>query len=374
VTRRSLEALWGGKVTQMVWRRLGHGLGQIRLAVKDRHEDIALAHAQELLRLTSDAMPEGFAICRVKVDGAGRLTHVRFERVNAAFLSLLGTGPDPTGCELDKVMPPADFDWMAACQDVFESRIPQRVDCKNLFGNGPCELVFAAAEPDRLTVMIIDRTQAWLEERRHADRLAELNHRTKNSLANVASVLRLQAGRSQDPEVRQQLLKACHRIDAVSQVHDSLYQAQEGETVDLGGYLAELCERLHKAFGGDRRVEMDLQTVSVRGVIEHTLPLGIIVNELVTNAVKYAYPSGGPGAIHVGLKQAGDGLLLTVGDDGCGLPDNLRSGGLGLQLVRSLVRQLGGTFAVRKPARGVQFEIHVPAPGGHAPGGQDRLL
>ena len=324
--------------------------------------DAALKEARHLLQLTSDAMPEGFAICRAVRDRAGDVTAFRVEQINATLLRMLGYDQSPIGREVDDVLPPAPFNWFCACHDILEGGRQVSVDCKDLFGRGAYEVRLARGGPDKLTLMIIDRTQTWLDERQHAERLLELNHRMKNNLANVAALLRLQGARASDPAVREQLSKAANRVDAVSDAHACLYRFGENETVDLGAYLADLCERLGRALMEEGRVTLEVDAASIRGPSDRALPLGIIVNELVTNAAKYAYPGAAQGKVRVSLRPTSEGMSLIVADDGRGLPADLanKPGGLGMPLVRSLVRQLGGSLQIQRRAPGVAFDVRLP--------------
>jgi len=348
-----------------------------RLGRWGRHqEERTLKEAKDLLELAGDAMPEAFAVCHAFRDRSGKATGFRIVHANSAFRRMLGGCRDPVGCELHEVMPPGAFDWLAAARDVFDTRRPQAVDCKDLLGQSACEVRMARAGPDRLTLVITDRTEIWLEQRRHAERFVELNHRTKNNLANVAGLLRLQAGRTSDLSVREQLGKAANRVDAVSDAHASLYRFGSHEIVDLGAYLTDLCERLGKGLMEEGRVALQVDVVPILGPMDDVLPLGIIVNELVTNAAKYAYAGSMTGTIRVRLERTSEGMALTVADDGRGLPPdmNAKSGGLGMQLIRSLVRQLDGSLDMYRREPGAAFEIRLPRPVVQGAGSQERLL
>jgi two-component sensor histidine kinase len=335
-----------------------------------------LQQVRELLDLTCDAMHEGVAICGPVRDAYGRLTGFHIVHVNAALRRMLGDGCDPTGRDLDDVLPPMPFDWLAACRKVFESRRPHTAQCKGRFGSGAFEVRLTPTAADKLVLLVTDRTQVWLEERRQAERFTELNHRMKNNLANVAGLLRLQAARTADVSVREQLGKAAGRVEAISGAHASLYRFGDHEAVDLGAYLTDLCERLGKGLVDEGRVMLDADVVSVPGPIESTVPLGIIVNELVTNAAKYAYTGAMTGEIRVCLQHVSDGLSLTVSDRGNGLPTGAaaKPDGLGMRLVRSLVRQLDGTLTVRDLQPGTAFEIRLARPSAEGAGPQARLL
>jgi two-component sensor histidine kinase len=322
-----------------------------------------LHEARDLLELTSKAMPEGFAVCRVIRDRSGRAVDFRVEWANAAFGRMSQLDADPVGRRLPEAMPPGTTDWTTTAMRVFKQGRPEALVCKAPTGT-PCEVRFARAGAGRLSVLITDRTEFEREEHRHAERLMELNHRTKNNLANVAGMLRLQGRRAADPAVREQLTKAANRVDAVSNAYESLYRFGSREVVDLGVYLTDLCDRLARALVDNERVSLEVEAATVAAQFEDVLPLGIIVNELVTNAAKYAYPEPMVGAIHVRLGQTADGIAVTVWDEGCGPPPSpdTKPGGLGLHLVRSLVRQMEGRIHIRPGHPGMAVEVRLPWP------------
>src|SRR6185369_14970159 len=141
--------------------------------------------------------------------------------------------------------------------------------------------------------------------------------------------------------VREHLHKAVDRIQAIAEVHGSLYRTSRKDDVDFAAYLQDLCARLASSLlDGDRiRIEVAVEPAAL--ALDRAVALGIVVNELVTNAAKHAYPAPAAGLIEGKLTQAAPGLLLCVGDNGLGLPADLPTGGLGMRLVRSLVQQIG---------------------------------
>src|SRR5687767_13789440 len=120
---------------------------------------------------------------------------------------------------------------------------------------------------------------------------------------NVTSVLRIQARQATTPEIRNSLMAAAGRVDVMGEVHTFLENSPE--TVNLGAYLTDLCQRLAAAHRGVRPIEIIVQAEDARVKPEHTLPVGMIVNELVTNSIKYAFPDGRPGRVGVSVHDEG---------------------------------------------------------------------
>ena len=198
-----------------------------------------------------------------------------------------------------------------------------------------------------LLAAAVDRFQ-MLEDLRGAVRdkerlLLELQHRVKNNLQVITAFVGAQSRRTTSPEARAELEAIGHRIETLRLVHDKLYAAGEVERVDLAPYLSELCGTLLKFHGGastNVHLRTDLEPVHVRP--EAAIPLGMIVNEFVTNSLKYAFGDQ-RGIVGVELAMAKDGTAtLTLWDDGIGF-DGTPGGGTGMRLVNGLLGQLGAT-------------------------------
>jgi len=171
--------------------------------------------------------------------------------------------------------------------------------------------------------------------------LREVNHRVGNSLQIIASLLHLQASTSAQDDVKAALTNAMGRVAAVAQVHRRLYTSQDLKSVLLNQYLDALLDDLRRSAEGNRMSRLTLKAEPIEIDPDRAVAIGIIVNELVMNAVKYAYPNG-PGPIHVELKAEGDDLVLSISDDGVG--DNgssdPRSTGMGQRIVSAMATKL----------------------------------
>ncbi len=201
---------------------------------------------------------------------------------------------------------------------------------------------------------------------RHDLMLKEANHRIKNSLQMVASLLALEAAVSPYPEVRRSFDEACGRILTVSRIHERLYRGERADGVGLRDYLSGLVDDLTRSLGLDGRTIRVSVTVAEDRMLapDRLVPLALMVNELVTNAVKHAFPGNRPGEVRVETLAVGVGgsLAVTVADDGIGLPrgfDLGQSTSLGLRLVRALCRQLGASLGV-ECGPGTRFTLGVP--------------
>lgn len=203
------------------------------------------------------------------------------------------------------------------------------------------------------------RLKATLEQQDLLTR--EMSHRVKNSLTIVAGLLQLQARGADNPEVERALVDAQARVVAVAAVHDQLWRHPDVTTIDLADFLEALCARLQDSAHPHR---VTCRAPSVSFPADSAVPLGLFVNELVTNAIKYAYPEG-TGEIRVEAVAGNDGAyIISVSDDGVGLPDGFdpaeRRKSLGMRVVNNLVRQLDGKLSV-VPGQGARFELRMPA-------------
>jgi two-component sensor histidine kinase len=204
-----------------------------------------------------------------------------------------------------------------------------------------------------------DRYAALAAEREML--LREVNHRVGNSLQIIASLLHLQANSSNDDDVKAALTNAMGRVAAVAQVHRRLYTSQDLKTVMLNQYLEALLEDLRRSAEGNRMSRLTLRAEAVEIDPDRAVAIGIIVNELVMNAVKYAYPDGA-GPIHVDLQSCGSGLELVIADDGVGLQvrQDPRSTGMGQRIVNAMATKLEAS-AERDPHHsGTRIVLRFP--------------
>ena len=221
-----------------------------------------------------------------------------------------------------------------------------------------------------ILLAIEDVTQRVRLEREHAiahDRigmlLQELTHRVKNSLQIIASMVWIEARSHKSGEGKAALERVSHRIDALGQLYSKLSKAETVEAVDAATYLDELCRDLissvHKEGGTSIVLKTDIESELLP--TDRAIPIGLIVNELVTNAVKYAFPGETKGTVLVTLKRVPGTLRLTVADDGQGLDPRRADSGLGGRLVEGFAQQLGGQIELESDSRGTTVRLILPS-------------
>jgi PAS domain S-box-containing protein len=208
--------------------------------------------------------------------------------------------------------------------------------------------------------VILDLSERKQAERRIQDALQqkdlllrEVHHRVKNNLQVIHSLLDLQALKSKDRELVGMLRDSQNRIRSMSLIHQTLYQSQNFARVDFQRFLDELLPRLTEAYGSSASlVDIQIEAHEVSLPINEAIPCGLIVNELVSNALKHGFADGQRGTIQVELRQDLDSHVeLAISNDGNGIPldlDLLRTGSLGLQLVQLLTRQLHGVLDIQR--------------------------
>jgi PAS domain S-box-containing protein len=180
--------------------------------------------------------------------------------------------------------------------------------------------------------------------------LKELQHRVKNNLNIISSLLHMEMGRLSDERSKSIFLDTQSRIRSLAAIYDRLYRSADAGYVDLHLYIQDLTNLLFETFSTSiGRMKPVTRLAEIRLDIRRAVPLGLIVNELITNAIKYAYPEGQPGEIRIDLELAGDTVTLRVTDDGVGLPPDFSAGSgdsMGLKLVNVLTRQIDGTLTI----------------------------
>jgi two-component sensor histidine kinase len=191
--------------------------------------------------------------------------------------------------------------------------------------------------------------------------LKEVHHRVKNNLQVVSSLMSLRAGGSGDPEFAAAMQELQDRVVAMAAVHETLYSSGDLVSVPMDDYLGRVVDNL----AAYRRGELDLTlTVFPGGVrlpIDQAIPCGLIAVELASNALKHAFPSRERGRVSLSLAPAGDSYLLTVADDGCGIPDGAFGGsGMGSVIVSALSSQLDGSFSVDTDSTGTRATVTFP--------------
>jgi two-component sensor histidine kinase len=194
--------------------------------------------------------------------------------------------------------------------------------------------------------------------------LREVNHRVANSLQLVSAFVQMQAQALTDQASRDALKDTQRRIEAISQVHRRLYTSDDVEGVDMQSYLTALVRELEDTWStptAPRRLELAVEAVRLN--TDQAVSVGVIVNELITNACKYAYAPAVAGAVRIGLRRESDtALILSVEDDGPGLGGAEPKGtGLGARLIKAMAKSLGSAVVYDPDHAGVRATLRVPA-------------
>jgi len=220
-------------------------------------------------------------------------------------------------------------------------------------------------------VTLMDTTEAKLAEERIRSSLAEkevllkeVHHRVKNNLQIISSLLDLQSEFITDLQLRGCFLESQNRIRSMALIHERLYGAEDFASIDFEEYVKDLSRSLFESYVVDpRQIYLELDAGKISLDISRAIPCGLIINELVSNSLKHAFPDGRSGEISIRFKADADGwITLEIADTGVGLPAGLdfrNTGTLGLELVNLLAQQLRGEVAIRS-SPGTRFIVRFP--------------
>ncbi|NVN89302.1 MAG: PAS domain S-box protein [Desulfuromonadales bacterium] len=340
------------------------------ISKRKRAED-ALRESEEKFRVLAETSPTAIALIQGE----------RFVYVNEATVRL-------TGCAEEELMgmqfwelTHADFREMVRNIGLARQRgeqVPKQYQSKIITRGGEERWVAVSGaamdfegKPAGI-VTFMDVTEAKLSEERIQAALVEkevllkeIHHRVKNNLQIVSSLLDLQSESIRDQDALRSFRESQNRIAAMALVHEQLYQTRNFSSIDFHGYIEGLTRNLFRTYVMDPdRVSLVVDAGNVSLGIDQAIPCGLIVNELVSNALKYAFPGDRHGTIRIGFQSEENGWIrLTIADNGVGLPagtDFIATETLGLQLVRMLVRQLKGEISL-DTSQGASFHIRFQA-------------
>ncbi len=216
------------------------------------------------------------------------------------------------------------------------------------------ELSKHQVEEDKKTI------EKSLEERESL--LKEIHHRVKNNLQIIASLLYLQSGKFENEDFKKVLEEGQGRVRSMALIHQKLYENEDLKSIPFGEYLQELVSEIRASFGMNN-IELNIEAKNIYFDVDTAVPLGLIVNEMATNAFKYAFDKEQKGNISIFLTEKDGEYLLNVKDDGKGIPDEIdirKTKSLGLRLVRMLSQQLEGDFEFQSD-NGTSFELRFAA-------------
>ena len=225
------------------------------------------------------------------------------------------------------------------------------------------------ADQRRMALAVLDVTEirkakkAWAAAEREKDvLLRELQHRVANSLQIVSSFINIQANAAVTPEARVALKDTRQRVQTVSRLHRRLYTSEDIESVDLKEYLETVLSDLEDAWSTvEAPREIRFSAEPLRLPTDKAVSVGVVVNELVSNACKYAYRDGEPGEVRVSMVHADGELRIAIEDDGVGFSDDgaPKGTGVGTKLVDAMARSLSATVSYAND-KGARVLLRVP--------------
>jgi len=192
--------------------------------------------------------------------------------------------------------------------------------------------------------------------------LSEIHHRVKNNMQVISSLLKLQSAKIEDKKYVDMFKDSENRIKAMSLIHETLYQSKDFANIDFNGYVKTIANALIRSYAVNAdRIKLHTEIENIPVELDHAIPCGLIINELISNALKYAFPKDEGGTIKITFRSTNDDEVeLTVSDDGIGIPEEIDIGkteSLGLQLVHILAEdQLEGTLELQRD-RGTAFKV-----------------
>lgn len=358
------------------WTTQDGSIGGLVLCASDRSEQragqAALDRSEARFRHVFEGAPDGIAM----VDDQGRMA-----LVNGAMERLFGYNrQEMSGQPIEMLIPsrylPHHRSWRAAYMEAPTTR--DMAGRKELYARRKDGSEFPAEiglNPLRLPEGVFVLATVFDVTRRRADErilqkalaektalLNEVHHRVKNNLQVISSLLNLQS-RHAPPEARNFLIESQNRVKAMALIHQLVYERHDYANVNLAQYLQRLGKLLHDSMAAQRgqiRIDTQCHGADLLIDLQRAIPCALIVNELVTNAIKHAFPDGRSGEVRIELKQDQDGGgRIIVADDGIGLPESVQLGevsSLGFQLIPLLVDQLEGQLEVMRTT-GTQFTL-----------------
>jgi len=198
--------------------------------------------------------------------------------------------------------------------------------------------------------------------------LKEIHHRVKNNLQIIISLLNLQSGYIKDEATLKAVKDGQNRVRSMALVHEKFYQSEELVEIDFGDYIEKLCQYLYQSYGDKTdRVKLNVDTNHISLDMDTAMPCGLLVNEIVSNAYKYAFPGTQTGEISISMRKVDHEIILFIGDNGIGLSSGFNienAESLGMQLIQALTNQLDGRLHI-SVENGASFEVAFAYPRKH---------
>lgn len=218
---------------------------------------------------------------------------------------------------------------------------------------------------DGLQQTVNDRTRELTEALEQKTALLhEVDHRVKNNLQLISSLLLLQNRRVQDPAVKASLKGMLGRVNAIATVHRRLFQSEDVERFDVSAFIRDMvADLVGSAARDDIRIELDLERVEIPA--SKAAPFALVVNELLTNALRHGFPEGRGGRIFIGVRREEGNFRIEISDDGVGFEKGVKPSGFGLTIVQLLCQQLKAKSETTDAEPGVRIVVLLPVNGAH---------
>lgn len=316
---------------------------------------------------TLDALLDGpFAICSVVTDVDGRPVDYRFLRTSACFREATGL-QDVEGRTVREVLPAIEDKWIELYGRVALDRKPAQFTQDSAATGREYEVRAAPLDPPgRFAMTFRDVTELRRVEREreaaleHAQHLLqELGHRVMNSFAGISAIVALEA-RAAPPEGRAALGRVQSRVQALASLYRRLDGASNVDHVEVSDYLGGIVASFRDSLAASAGIGVDCKLEPVTLSTRAAVPLGLVVNELLTNAVKHAFASGRAGTVRVTLDRDGPTCRLCVADDGGGMAEGSVGSGVGQTLVAAFVGELGGELRSESGPTGTRVTVTFP--------------
>jgi PAS domain S-box-containing protein len=364
--RKDGTHLWASGLLTPLKNDAGQSVGFVKI-MRDRtpllEEDEAVRSSEERLRLILKSATD-YAILTFDQQGlvlswnagARRILGYDETEIVGCDARILFTPEEREGGALEWEMDTANRDGRAE-----NERFHVRKDGSRFWGSGLTMPLKARHDKVGYLKIMRDDTERHQAEEHQQVMMREMSHRVKNSLMLVTGMLAMQARGTDVTEVKRALTDAETRVATIAAMHDHLWRQPNLETIDLADFLKGLCERLAQT--SDQHAIV-FEGTPCRIDADRAIQVALLVNELVTNAFKHAYQSGG-GRIDVRLETVAEEILLAVSDQGVGLPQGFdirdsSHNSLGMKIVSGLVRQLKAKLVVGCATPGARFAIRLP--------------
>jgi PAS domain S-box-containing protein len=406
---RLYASLETAPITDKDGNYLGAIVGVQDITDRKQAED-ALRESEKEYRSLFDYMREGFAYCKMLYDEKGRPADYIYLNVNPAFDRIIGTTTvngkaatkvfpgikeafpslfeiygrvaltgEPESFDLDftpsgkwlhiSVYSPAKEYFVAIFEDITERKAAEEA-IRTIGEDLERKVTERTSDLSDVNLKLMTEIDIRLDAENHLTKtvgekevlLREVHHRVKNNLQIIISLINLQSRYTTDEATLSAFRESQNRIKAMALVHEKLYQSTDITKIDLDNYIRFLGNNLFQFFGMKGKgivLTTDIRDISL--AIDTAIPVGLIINELISNSLKYAFPDGRKGEISLVIHRQEHTLTLLFKDNGVGIPadfDWRNAKSLGLRLVISLVEQVQGTIELDRTA-GTKFTIVV---------------